>query len=398
MKKTVITALLAIGIASAVFAGGSRDSSMSAGAQQTDSSNAPHSVVVIGAPSAQTGSRLGPKLDETLRKYMVPQAQTWDGENGPITYVYRLDPASFDVFKAELDAGGEYSQSGSWNERNRDWGRGEAFARWSVRPDGTFNLDLCRADNSVAGYNYRKVSSGNTPKTDELLRKYMAANQENWGEWGGDVSVFNLDATRFNEFKAEVYAGGEYFPSGIQTERNREWERGKEFAQFIVHHNGKEKDIHGGLQLRLCKSDNSVVSYKYRRWPQAGEPKTIEITGFDINIPVWTTKFRTTGRYIWTVLSNDTEFETGAYCFAVANPGQGVTFELVFDALAEDDKETEYRWTGAGLHYIHVGMVVDQSRNIEFTYDYSANGTSPTPIEIKDAVTTLKWSDFIRRD
>jgi hypothetical protein len=104
---------------------------------------------------------LGLTLDESLRKYMGPQEQTWDDGNAS---VYYLDPLHFEAFKAELDAGDEYYQTGSWSENNRDGDRDRAFARWGARPDGNFELDLCRADNSRDGYRYVKVSPGSEPK------------------------------------------------------------------------------------------------------------------------------------------------------------------------------------------------------------------------------------------
>jgi hypothetical protein len=99
----------------------------------------------------------GLKLDELLRKYAGPYPQRWDGESKGVTYVYYLDPLHFEAFKAELDAGGAYTQTESWTNKNRDWDRGKTFARWAVRPDGSFQLDLNKEDNSETGYRYTKV-------------------------------------------------------------------------------------------------------------------------------------------------------------------------------------------------------------------------------------------------
>ncbi|GHV76951.1 hypothetical protein AGMMS49942_17720 [Spirochaetia bacterium] len=95
------------------------------------------------------------RLDQILLKYTTPQEQTWDGEGKAPTYVYSLDPARFEAFKAELDAGGEYAQTDTWTEK-RDWERDKTFAQWAVRPNGEFDLRLCKADNSVLGYRYEK--------------------------------------------------------------------------------------------------------------------------------------------------------------------------------------------------------------------------------------------------
>ncbi|MDR0550990.1 MAG: hypothetical protein LBG72_03105, partial [Spirochaetaceae bacterium] len=66
---------------------------------------------------------------------------------------FRADPV--EAFKAELDGGGEYQQVGTWTE-TRDWDKGVAFARFAIRPNGELHLDLCKADNSVLGYRYKK--------------------------------------------------------------------------------------------------------------------------------------------------------------------------------------------------------------------------------------------------
>ena len=97
----------------------------------------------------------GLKLDELLRKYAGPYPQRWDGEGKGLTYVYFLDPLRFEEFKAELDAGGEYYQTDSRTSA-RNWDLGVTFARFAVRPDGRFQLDLCKADNSVIEYGYKK--------------------------------------------------------------------------------------------------------------------------------------------------------------------------------------------------------------------------------------------------
>jgi hypothetical protein len=65
-------------------------------------------------------------LDESLRKYTVPQEQTWGDEK---VTVYFLDPLRFEEFKAELDAGGEYLQADSWTNDKRDWDRGKDLCK-----------------------------------------------------------------------------------------------------------------------------------------------------------------------------------------------------------------------------------------------------------------------------
>jgi hypothetical protein len=101
-------------------------------------------------------------LDASLRRYMGPQEQYWgddDNRDEEPTYVYYLDPKRFEEFKDELDALDEYYQDDDWTEDDRDWERGQTFARWAERPDGTFQLQLCKSDNTEIGYRYRKVGA-----------------------------------------------------------------------------------------------------------------------------------------------------------------------------------------------------------------------------------------------
>jgi hypothetical protein len=70
-------------------------------------------------------------LDESLRKYIVPQEHPWDDDD-TYTYVYYLDPLRFEEFKAELDAGGECLESDGWT-RTQDFGRGRTFVRFAAR-------------------------------------------------------------------------------------------------------------------------------------------------------------------------------------------------------------------------------------------------------------------------
>ena len=110
---------------------------------------------LIGCVSApkEWSVALTPTLDESLRRYIGPSLQTWD--SGDVT-IYYLDPLHFEEFKAELDAAGEYLQSES-RTYDRTWDRGKTFARWVARPDGRFELTLCKEDNATLTYRYIKI-------------------------------------------------------------------------------------------------------------------------------------------------------------------------------------------------------------------------------------------------
>jgi hypothetical protein len=107
------------------------------------------------------------KLDKLLSKYPGPDTQTWTHYDDDIgdevpdekdTLVYFLDPERFAAFKDDLDAAGEYFQVDYWPE-NRDWELGKTFARWVERPDGSFQLQHYKRDNSGIVYKYYKKGS-----------------------------------------------------------------------------------------------------------------------------------------------------------------------------------------------------------------------------------------------
>lgn len=96
---------------------------------------------------------VGTKVEELLRTYMAPRPEILEDE---LYYNYPLDPARFTEFKAELDAGDEYFVIGNWDNPNREWDLGVNFALWRVLPNGEFELQLNKEDNSSVGYFYEK--------------------------------------------------------------------------------------------------------------------------------------------------------------------------------------------------------------------------------------------------
>jgi hypothetical protein len=195
---------------------------------------------------------------------MGPCPQTWEQEgelDEQDTLVYFLDPLRFEDFRAELDAGGEYSQVDRGTEPERDWEEGKTFAQWAERPDGTFALNLYKSDNSVMWYNYTKAPQASVLRLKELLRKYMGPYPQTWEHEGEqDTLVYFLDPLYFEEFKAELDAGANYSQVESSTVDNRDWEQGKTFARWA------ERPA-GTFQLDLYKSDNSVIEYQYTKTP-----------------------------------------------------------------------------------------------------------------------------------
>jgi len=319
---------------------------------------------------------LTPKLIETIGKFIVPEIQNWN--EGEVS-VYYIDVPRFNEFKNELDKGGEYRLNADiWSEKNRDWWRDQSFVRLAVLPDGRLYLDTYRSNNTAIRYNYTKL----TPvaigvKLQESLRKYIVPIQQDWGERDGIAFVYFIDLNRFNEFKAELDKVGDYYVGGTNR-GNRDWDQGRTYARLAVRYSGK-------LELWLCNSDNSYVYYTYYKYPQAGEPKIIKIIGFPVNL-------MKTGRQFYIGIAGNGE---GATTTVFTSDDQGITTGEFMLSNASGQR-TQDRWTGTGLYYIGIETALPKnpSGTLAF-YNYSANGTSKTLVEIKDTVTVLKWEDFL---
>jgi hypothetical protein len=195
--------------------------------------------------------QLNPKVVELLSKYAGSDYATWGKEN---VRVYYIDPLRFDEFKTQIDALGKY-QTGS-RTFNRDWEQGKTFARWCARTNGSFQLELCKANNATAEYQYKKFPKAQGVKADELLRKYMAPFLTKWsGE--DNTEVYFIDPFRFDAFKAELDALGEYVQKGNWNEDD--YEKGKSRATWAVFPNDFE------CELQLQKGNSPPSTYWYEK-------------------------------------------------------------------------------------------------------------------------------------
>lgn len=212
-------------------------------------------------------------LEESIRRYMGPRPENRDIDGKKDTvYLYYLDPFRFEDFKAELDAGGEYVESGSWTNDNRDWEREKIFLRGVELPDGSFNLELCKLDNSVVGYNYKKVPEASRLKLDESLRNYMAPQVGTFDGYKVTL-IYYLDLLRVEDFRAELEAEG-YVETRRQTNDNHgdSSYRGMNLARWVVLDNGS----YGSFSLDLYKADNSRVGYSYKKLGAQWNDRTAE--------------------------------------------------------------------------------------------------------------------------
>ncbi|GHU97102.1 hypothetical protein FACS189483_02120 [Spirochaetia bacterium] len=324
-------------------------------------------------------------LEESLRTYMGPNPQTWgNGADAEEVAVYSLDPRRFKAFKTELDALGEYQQTGSWNNDNRNWNMGKAFVQFAVLPGGNFQLKLFQADNSEFAFSYTKNPQASELTLDELLRKYMAPDPQTWDD-GQEVTVYYLDPLRFEAFKAELGAGGEYIQR-YGWDENRDWEMGKTFARFTVWSNGH-------LELDLCREDNSRSLYVYRKAFQAEEYddplRTIKITGYssqDIT--------NVYGLILFPELPTPDNWAPSAWADPEIN-GQTITYTL---GNVEDfwgDNPTPFTGTGKFFIQLECAPAKNDPSKTGAHYIYSVDGTNPALVDIMDEVTVLEWSKFI---
>jgi hypothetical protein len=203
-------------------------------------------------------------LDDLLRKYMGANPETFDEDGEDVNVnLYFIDPSHFEDFKSELDAGGEYTCYED-DTYPRTWEQDMAFARWIEYPDdfdwhgqvGARRLDLCKEDNTVVEYRYKKASeSSGRQKLDASLRKYMGSCPQIRDE--GKVNKYFLDFSRFDAFKSELDAGGKYSQVDSWND-TRDWARGKEFVMLTVR-------ADGNFDLEYCKADDSRSGFKYKK-------------------------------------------------------------------------------------------------------------------------------------
>ncbi|GHU01557.1 hypothetical protein FACS1894147_01630 [Spirochaetia bacterium] len=333
---------------------------------------------VFQAASGSSPVTLGPQLAESLRKYMGgSQPEKWDDEE---VTLYYLDPSRFKAFQTELDALGEYQQTGGGYDDNRDWDQGKTFARLVVRSDGRLELDLCQADNSKFNSQYTKNPQASGEKLAELLSKYAAPREITWDD-GSAGTVYSLDPSRFEALRAEIRAGGEYIQGESWTNDNRDWNLGKSWARLGAEPNGK-------FFMELGREDNSFVLYRYKAY--SGPLKTVKINGYRSSQSITTV-------YSLALFLEAPAPEDDHHSSAKAGidiNGQTITCTLLND---EDWRDNPVPFTGTGKFYIqlHVAPAKNDKSLSGARYFYSADGKTPTAVDITNDTTTLDWTKFI---
>ena len=121
-------------------------------------------------------------------------------------------------------------------------------------------------------------------------------------------------------------------------------------------------------------------------------PKSIKITGFDLEL--------TDGLEV-AIRETVGGSKTGRrYSRLSAGTGpRDITMELIdMDTTASGThpENGEQPWTGTGNYFISFNPADGLPESVD--YYYSVNGTTPSKYNIKDAVTTLKFSQFIMQE
>jgi hypothetical protein len=220
---------------------------------------------VLAALLAACGNTpLPPTAEELARRYVGAEPQFWgpeDDRDTEPTYVYHVDPNRFEQFRTELERSGVLSQVDSWTETDRGWEKGKTFARFAQRPDYSFRLSLCTADNKEVGYSYEATTGASESDISALkssLSKYVVPSVEYWdSEDGPPTYVYFLDPDHFEDFKAELDAGGRYVQDGEGDSGTGATWIENDFALWAERPDGT-------FQLDLYKADNSFIRYNYR--------------------------------------------------------------------------------------------------------------------------------------
>ena len=126
-----------------------------------------------------------------------------------------------------------------------------------------------------------------------------------------------------------------------------------------------------------------------------GIPKTIIITGFDLQLEGT--------RSFWVVLTGDWDDERNDWIIP-ANSKEEVDGQpsLILDGQTltvplwnYDDNELLTRWTGTGEYGINFHIFPSTEHGTVETYRYLYNMPGKRTVDIKDAETTVTWSDFV---
>jgi predicted small secreted protein len=259
----------------------------------------------------------------------------------------------------------------------------------------SFVLSGCAtAEASVAEVPAAKVATGTSggetdnggndfsPKKLDALLNGVSPVTEKWGS--SEYSVYYLNPEIKDELIQAVKEAGYYLMYSGKMSKGSASTNG--VLQWGVQSNGIQH------QVRIFPSgDENFYFWDYRLAPASGGvPKTIKITGYNLDVEkvdALRIRSESEGPY------NGNGMPT-AVAGIVEADGQTLTL-MSFAGLSFWEGGREF-WMGTGTVFLVLqnSEPRDKTKKTAF-YTYSADGTNPTAVDIKDEVTTLEWSKFI---
>lgn len=237
-----------------------------------------------------------------------------------------------------------------------------------------------------ADNNNQQQQGGGAPaeKLNSLLREATSEIQK-WGDEGNgnerNVTVYSFNPEIKDELIQAVKDAGFY--QAWSGEYTRDWDLERGVLRWCVPPNTERWDCE--IQVSAI-GEATVHTYGFKQVPNSdGRPKTIKITGYNSQ-PITA--------YSMSIFSESAD-PAGWPPAAVAVEeidGQTITYGLGIWMYRWDNLEP---WTGTGKFFIVIECNPPKNSGDGSKYVYSADGVNPTPVDIKEAITTLEWAKFI---
>jgi hypothetical protein len=194
-----------------------------------------------------------------------------------------------------------------------------------------------------------------------------------------DVTVYSFNLEIKDELIQAVKDAGFY--QAWSGEYTRDWDLARGVLRWCVPSNTEKWDCE--IQFSAI-GKTTVHTYGFRLIPNSdGRPKTIKITGYSPQGGI-----EDVGEM--TIFSESTDpagWPPAAKAYPPVINGQIITCSLMAN---------QEHWTGTGKFFILIECYPAKDPSKDGSkYIYSVDGTNPTPVDIKNEVTTLEWSKFI---
>jgi hypothetical protein len=303
--------------------------------------------------------------------------------------VYSFNPAIRDELLQTLEDAG-YVQAGS-GEHTRDWDLERGVLQWCVSPDTAKWAHVVRfsamGETTVHTYDFTYAPNAGSAspqnsvvakETLDSLLRVAPAEIQRWSagsENERDVTVYSFNPAIRDELLQAVEDAG-YFHRR-NSENTRDWSLDRGVLRWCVP-NAARWDHE--VQFSAM-GEKTVHTYRFRLMPNAdGVPKTVIIMGYRLEDGI-------TAEYIQ-LFTESSAIGQSEVSVPAEIDGQTITSRL------EGRSGNRAPWTGQFYIVFECRPPKDPSKDGS-KYVYSADGINPTPVDIKDAVTTLEWAKFI---